>query len=390
MKELLMKGRFMKKLLSFILAFFIAFSVFSYISEENLQENEILTQDHTNSQALNSSTTQASNDDFMASSKMLTYLNVNENSLNQAINSNQDQMPITRVFATISSLTALLELLYPQGMIGRNYKPYPEDIPFMPQGVASLPVLGARTRINYEALLALKPELIIFDKLSFKDFSKPYEALGIKILQADHDFSSLDATIKAYGEALGVQERANRLLSFYNKTQSLLDDLRDKITKKPRIYFAFGVEGLHSVCVKKGQDDDLATAIGGENVIKCEQITTSVNLLPMSFETLIALNPEAIFVREIGLYKDLKEGKLEQWQRLEAIKNGRFYYAPSSPSNWLNRPPTVMRILGFPWAFSKLHSELLSENEVRTLAKEFFAEFLRPISDEDYDKLEGK
>ena len=247
-----------------------------------------------------------------------------------------------------------------------------------------------RDRINYEAIVALKPDVIIFAKPLDKAFTEPYEKVGIKVLGANFDFADIEENIRLYGETFGVKERADRLLSFHQKTQNLLNDLRVKIAKKPRIYFALGIEGLQSECVKAGETGDLASLIGGENVVKCEQITTSKNILPMNFETLIALNPDAIFVREIGLYKDLKSGKLEQWQRLEAIKNGRFYYAPSSPSNWLMRPPTIMRILGFPWAFSKLHPELLSENEVRALAKEFFAEFLHPISDEDYDKLEGK
>ena len=312
------------------------------------------------------------------------------NATNSNANSNSQQKPIIKAFATMPPLTALLEILYPQGMIGLNYKPYPEDTPFLPQGVATLPVLGVRDRINYEAIVALKPDVIIFAKPLDKAFTEPYEKVGIKVLGANFDFAEIEENIRLYGEVFGVKERADRLLSFHQKTQNLLNELRAKIAKKPRIYFALGIEGLQSECVKAGETSDLASLIGGENVVKCEQITTSKNILPMNFETLIALNPDAIFVREIGLYKDLKGGKLEQWQRLGAIKNGRFYYAPSSPSNWLMRPPTIMRILGYPWAFSKLHPDLLGENEVRALAKEFFAEFLRSISDEDYDKLEGK
>ena len=95
-------------------------------------------------------------------------------------------------------------------------------------------------------------------------------------------------------------------------------------------------------------------------------------------------------MREIALYKELTSAPNEQWQRVQAIKDKKIYYAPSSPSNWLHRPPSVMRIVGYPWAFSKLHPELLSEDEAKQIAKEFFAEFLRPISDEDYERLEGK
>lgn len=322
-------------------------------------------------------------------------LNSNTNSqemLNLELNSSQNsaQKPTIKVFATVPPLTALLEILYPQGMIGLNYKPYPEDIEFLPENVANLPVLGVRDRINYEAIVALKPDIIIFDKPVDKALSEPYARVGIKVLGADFDFALLENNIRLYGENLGVKERADRLLRFHHKTQSLLAELRKKVQKKPKIYFALGVEGLQSECVKADEIDDLATLIGAENVVKCEQITTSKNILPLNYEQIIALNPEAIFVREIALYKELTSAPNEQWQRVQAIKDKKIYYAPSSPSNWLTRPPTVMRIVGYPWAFSKLHPELLSDDETRAIAKEFFAEFLRPISDEDYERLEGK
>ena len=326
-----------------------------------------------------------------------TNSNVNSNTNSQEmpnleLNSSQNstQKPIIKVFATVPPLTALLEILYPQGMIGLNYKPYPEDIEFLPENVANLPVLGVRDRINYEAIVALKPDIIIFDKSVDKALSEPYERVGIKVLGADFDFALLENNIRLYGENLGVKERVDRLLCYHHKTQSLLDDLRKKVQKKPKIYFALGVDGLQSECVKFGEINDLATLIGAENVVKCEQITTSKNILPLNYEQIIALNPEAIFVREIALYKELTSAPNEQWQRVQAIKDKKIYYAPSSPSNWLTRPPTVMRIVGYPWAFSKLHPELLSGDEMRAIAKEFFAEFLRPISDEDYERLEGK
>lgn len=296
-----------------------------------------------------------------------------------------------RVFATMPALTALLELLYPQGMIGLNYQPYPEDKEFMPQEVANLPVLGLKERLNYEALVALKPDIIIFPKPLDKAMTKPYEELGIKIVEASVEFKDIEESIRLYSQHLGVKERADKLLAFHHKTKNLLDELRTKISKKPRIYFAFGVEGLQSICASKAhQGDDLALHIGGENVIKCEEFDYYQRLVPMNFEQIIAFNPEVVFVREIALYEELMNNPNTTWQRIDAIKNKRVYYAPSTPSNWLHRPPSVMRIIGYPWAFSQIHPELLSQDELKSIVKEFFAEFLRPISDEEYERLEGK
>ncbi len=366
---------------------------------ENSSINSNLSANSNENSTLTSSVNLNSNANSNLNLDKNSSLNLNANSSinsqempNLELNSSQNsaQKPIIKVFATVPPLTALLEILYPQGMIGLNYKPYPEDIEFLPENVANLPVFGVRDRINYEAIVALKPDIIIFDKPVDKALSEPYERVGIKVLEGDFDFALLENNIRLYGENLGVKERADRLLRFHHKTQSLLAELRKKVQKKPKIYFALGIDGLQSECVKADETDDVATLIGAENVVKCEQITTSKNILPLNYEQIIALNPEAIFVREIALYKELASAPNEQWQRVQAIKDKKIYYAPSSPSNWLTRPPTVMRIVGYPWAFSKLHSELLSQSEVKALAKEFFAEFLRPISDEDYERLEGK
>ena len=426
----------MKKSFLFVLLFIFAFAIllnFSACESQKTEKNEInssaslnLKQDEmrlksvdcgadksaqnaecNENSSINLNASANSNENSTLNSNANSNLNLDNNlSLNLNLNSstnsqempnlelnssqNLTQKPIIKVFATVPPLTALLEILYPQGMIGLNYKPYPEDIEFLPENVANLPVLGVRDRINYEAIVALKPDIIIFDKSVDKALSEPYERVGIKVLGADFDFALLENNIRLYGENLGVKERADRLLRFHHKTQSLLAELRKKVQKKPRIYFALGIDGLQSECVKADEINDLATLIGAENVVKCEQITTSKNILPLNYEQIIALNPEAIFVREIALYKELTSAPNEQWQRVQAIKNKKIYYAPSSPSNWLTRPPTVMRIVGYPWAFSKLHPELLSDDETRAIAKEFFAEFLRPISDEDYESLEGK
>ena len=95
-------------------------------------------------------------------------------------------------------------------------------------------------------------------------------------------------------------------------------------------------------------------------------------------------------MREIGLYKELMSKPSTQWARVSAVKNKRIIYAPSSPSNWLTRPPTAMRIIGYPWAFSKIHPDLISEAEVKQIAQEFYAEFLQPLSDEAYERLEAR
>ena len=312
--------------------------------------------------------------------------NANPNATNQNANPNTTNQ-IT-AFAMMPPLTALLEILYPQGMIGLNYAPYPEDREFMPENVAKLPVIGMQKGNEpiFEKLIALKPSVIFFNEGTDKKILDSYQKFGIRIIEVSaFDESKLSETIKIYGEALRVENKANELLHFINATNAKMAELSAKITHRPKIYFAQGVDGLNTQCGKPNDKGDLAHRIGGINAIDCGKDFASVN-----FEMLVSANIEVIFVREIALYKQLRTNPPKQWQQIPAIKNKRIYYAPSTPSNWLMKPPSVMQTIGVPFAFAKVHSEILSESEVQKIAQEFFAKFLRPLSDKDYRRISGE
>ena len=191
----------MKKSFLFVFLFISAFAIllnFSACESQKAEKNEInssaslnLKQDEmrlksvdcgADKSAQNAECNEHSSTNANLNSNSHTNSNANSSTnsqemLNLELNSSQNsaQKPIIKVFATVPPLTALLEILYPQGMIGLNYKPYPEDIEFLPENVANLPVLGVRDRINYEAIVALKPDIIIFDKPVDKALSEPYE-----------------------------------------------------------------------------------------------------------------------------------------------------------------------------------------------------------------------
>lgn len=128
-----------------------------------------------------------------------------------------------KAFAMIPPLTVLLEILYPQGMIGLNYEPYPEDREFMPQNVAKLPVIGMQKGKEpiFEKIIALKPSVIFFNEGTDKKILESYAKFGIKTIEVSvFDEDKLNETIKE----LGVESRANTLIDL-----SILQMLKCKI-----------------------------------------------------------------------------------------------------------------------------------------------------------------
>ena len=133
---------------------------------------------------------------------------------------------------------------------------------------------------------------------------------------------------------------------------------------------------------------DLAYQIGGINALSCAQLSSSYTSI--NYEKLLALNPDIIFVREIALYKKLLTNPPKQWQALRAVQTKQLFYAPSSPSNWLTKPPpSVMQIIGIPWAFAKVQPTLLSQEEAQAIVFSFFEKFLRPLDVPSFKRLQG-
>ncbi len=305
------------------------------------------------------------------------------------------QEQVIRAFGMNPPLSVLLEILNPQGMVGLNYKPYEEDIAFMPPNISTLPVWGhmGNRSVSFESLVALKPDVVFFSEGSSEDMLEPYQKVGIKtFIVPGYHFEDIPLAIKAYKEAFAadkrVSEKADMLLAFVEEQGKRLESLQNAITERPKVYFAQGFDGLKSQCASVGQKD-LAYYIGGENALDCSMLDNPSMQSSINFEILASINPEVIFVRELPFYRELMSNAPLQWKNLSAFKNHRIYYAPSTPSNWLMRPPSVMQSLGFLWAFEKVQPTLISQKEVKERAQYFFHTFLRDLSDEEYERIQG-
>lgn len=308
-----------------------------------------------------------------------------------------DSKSVVRAFGMHPPLTVLLEILNPEGLIGLNYKPYPEDRDYMPPNIADLPVLGhmGNRSALFEKIVSLKPDVVFFGDSTPQDVLEPYQKVGIKTVRiSGYQFEDFPAAIEAYKESLGradsdVGKKADMLLAFVQKSSTKLESLSESITYRPTIYFAQGFDGLKSQCRNDNDTQELAYRIGGINALPCSVLNNPSQQVSINFEILASINPDVIFVRELPLFQELMQNPPKEWQPLKAFENHRIYYAPSTPSNWLMRPSSVMQAIGFLWAFAKVQPELLSEEEVKEEVQSFFRTFLRDLSDDDYERIQG-
>jgi iron complex transport system substrate-binding protein len=247
----------------------------------------------------------------------------------------------------VSMAPSITETLYVLGLGDRvvgvtRYCAYPAE-------VQSLPKVGGFLDPNFEAIMALKPDLVIL--LEEHERSLPgFQKLGLETTVVCHKYiTGIVDSLRTIGKICGLQSRGNQVA---DDIQMRMDRLRAKTarTKRPKVMIAIdriqGSGRLVDVFIAgaDGYFDKMIELAGGENVYR----QTTVRFPVVSTEGIMRLNPDVII--DLVSSVDLPEGGprpsplraptegwsgeeinkkiLADWQGLtnvEAVKKGRVY-----------------------------------------------------------------
>jgi iron complex transport system substrate-binding protein len=201
-----------------------------------------------------------------------------------------------------------------------------------PPGVEKLPKVGGWVNPNLEAILELRPDLVIMIEDQNEIFGDKIRKLGLSTLSVDCNGSIKDITdsIGQIGRALGKEAEAMELAK---DIDSDLEEIRAKtknITPK-RLLFVVGrnsgtLEDIY-VIGSTGFMNEMITIAGGENVMDSDRLAVKI-----SKEAILKLNPEVII--EINHEKlDKKDKVVAEWSELKqvsAVKNREIYPVSST------------------------------------------------------------
>lgn len=312
---------------------------------------------------------------------------------------NQDITVPDRVEAAFGSSPPMNYLLYalnPDKMSGLNFSAKNQnnsaDELFLSKKFLSLPVIGSfhggGQSINLETIIKHAPDLILLweDDLLIDKVQKEIAKTNIPTITLPfRKIETMPRSIAFAGEAIGEKARGDLLASY---AQNIIDEIKNSLinVKPTKYYYAEGLDGLSTECSVSFHVEALNFS-GGDNVHRCEQ-RALLGLEKINFETLLSYDPDIIIAQNTITYNNIMKNPL--WQHLRAVKEKNVHIVPNNPFNWIDRPPSFMRIIGVQWLTKLFHNDEYKIN-IDERVKEFYKLFLNvEIDDTQVKQLLGE
>jgi iron complex transport system substrate-binding protein len=200
-----------------------------------------------------------------------------------------------------------------------------------PPQAAELPNVGGYVDPNFEAIVALRPDMVVM--LEEHEQSMPaFKKLGLRTLTVRHkDIEGILASIPVIGRACGAEAKAAELVADIRRR---LERVRQKTAGLPRprvmvaVNRALGSGRLEDVYVAAG-DGHLGRIVelaGGENACP----PSAAHFPTVSSEGILYINPDIIIdvVKEQSAAELGIESIRADWQQVadvEAVRRGRVY-----------------------------------------------------------------
>jgi iron complex transport system substrate-binding protein len=298
---------------------------------------------------------------------------------------------IEKVFAAGPPASILLYVLAPEKMTGWPDPPRPEERPFIAGKYRDLPALGRLTgrggTANLEVVLKVAPDLII-DFGSVRDTyaslaDNVQEQTKIPYVLIDGRLEATPKALRLLGEILGVEERAERQAAYVEATFAEIDAVLAAVPadKRPRVYLARGPDGLETGVVGSINAEIIERA-GGRNVAEA---AGQRGLVRVSMEQVIAADPEIILTWDRNFFGKIFDDPL--WAGIRAVRDKKVYLAPTAPFGWIDRPPSLNRVIGLRWLAGLFYPDRLKQ-DLRETTRSFYRLFYHvEPSDAELDTL---
>ncbi|WP_439524016.1 iron ABC transporter substrate-binding protein [Marivita sp.] len=299
---------------------------------------------------------------------------------------------VNTVFAAGPPASILVYIMKPEALTGWPRALRPEERDYIAEPYRDIPETGRLTgrggEANLERVLEIQPDLII-DFGSVRDTyidlaNRVQDQTGIPYILIDGRFENTPDALRLIGEALGVPERGEALAADVETTFGRIDTILDDIPEdvRPRVYLARGPEGLETG-MKGSINTEIIERAGGRNVADDGGATRG--LVQASMEQVIVANPDTIVTWDPNFYGKVFDDPL--WQSIDAVRDGHVYLSPTAPFGWIDRPPSLNRMMGLIWMAGLLYPDKWN-GTLREDTRAFYELYYHvDLSDDELERL---
>ena len=301
---------------------------------------------------------------------------------------------IESVFSTGPVAAIFMYMVAPDKLLGWNYELNDVEKSIILEKYHDLPNFGMGDAINYEAVIAANPTIVLncgkINDAMVSDCDALSESLGIPVIAVDNELNNSAEAFRFMGELLGVEDHAEELAEYSEKIFTDIAALADiPEDEKVSVYFGNGEDSLETA-PRGSQHAQILDAVNVTNVADLELGDGS--RVQISAEQLLAWDPDVIVVN--GEPKADKSGSSAaeeilnnpDYASLKAVQDNKVYGTPNAPFSWVDRPAGPNRLIGMRWLSAVVYPEYI-KCDVNEEIREFFNLFYHV--DLSYEQLEN-
>ena len=301
---------------------------------------------------------------------------------------------VERVYAAGPPASILVYVVAPDRLTGWPRAPRDYERPYLAAEYRDLPETGRLTgrgnSANLEVVLRSRPDLII----DFGSINDTYVSLadrvqaqtGIPYLLIDGRFDNTPTALRLVADILGVSARGEELASYAEGLFQELDEAMDGVPEesRPRVYMARGPDGQETG-LKGSINTEIIERAGGVNVADPGDASVRRGIVRSSMEQVIAVDPDTIVTWDENFYRRVWDDPL--WAGITAVRDGRVYFTPTAPFGWIDRPPSLNRLMGLKWLSGVFFPDRFP-HDLRTETRRFYKLFYHvDLDDTDLERL---
>ncbi|MBF0594956.1 MAG: ABC transporter substrate-binding protein [Candidatus Omnitrophica bacterium] len=188
-----------------------------------------------------------------------------------------------------------------------------------PEAAAHKVKIGNVQEINLEAIVALKPDVVLATVLTDPRSVMKLRRLGIRVVEIPNakDFEGLCQVFQLLGEITGRESEARQII---DRAREQVLALKKKMAglARVRVFVQVGANPLVTIGRESFANDLIASA-GGENIV------TAPGYLQYSREQVLAQDPDVMFISSMGFDGAKEKNNWQQFKSLRAVSGDKVF-----------------------------------------------------------------